>query len=476
MIRLPSYISRNQYGIYHFRIAIPRSLRPYFQKREIKRSLGTSDRREAIRFSRLMAIQVNNLFLKANNGDMSNKHGHPMHLTLKGIKKNPDGSIEIAEVEMDPDKKEDEAQLFQNAIDSLSPPVPKAPTIKPPPIQTIVLDALLEEYVAEKVREESWTPKTQLESEGAFNLLVQIIGNVSVNTIGFEQARDYQNVLKKLPPNLKKSPLYRSKSIEEIIALKPSKLMEINTINKHVSRVSAFFGWAKKRGYVNDNYFSGLTLKNKKQPHEERNVFSNQDLSLIFSTEIFTENKHLHHFYYWLPLIALFTGARIEEICQLHLDDIWEENGIWVFDINEDLEKKLKTSSSKRLIPVHSKLIDLGILKYASSLRSKKKTRLFPELKHQRDGYSQAASKWFGRWREKNGLTEDGKTFHSFRHTVGNTLKQKEIPEKQVAAILGHSGKSMTFDRYGKPFKPSVLQPVIEQLDFDSELASVKKW
>ena len=477
MFRIPSYLRRNQHGIFHFRIAVPISIRSYFGKSEIKRSLRTSNRREAIQLSRLMAFQVNNLFQKARSGEMSDKHGHPMHLILKGVKKSSDGSFEIAEVEMDPDKRENEEMLFKKAIDSLgSPHVSETQKVSPPPIQSIVLEALLEEYVDEKVREGSWTEKTTLETRGAFSLLVKIVGNVSVNTIGFQQARDYQNVLKKLPPNLNKSFLFRSKSIDEIIAQKPAKLMSTNTINKHVNRMSTFFSWAKKRGYVNDNYFTGLTLKTKKQSHEERNVLDDADLDTIFSDTIFTEGKYKHPHYYWLPLIALHTGARIEEICQLHLDDIREENGGWVFDLNEVGERKLKTSSSKRLIPIHSKLIDLGLLIYSGNQRSKGETRLFPELKRQRDGYSQAASKWFGRLREKIGITEEGKTFHSFRHTVGNTLKQKGIPYEKVAAILGHKDESMTFGRYGKTFGVDVLRPVIEELDFSNVLGKVKKW
>ena len=115
-------------------------------------------------------------------------------------------------------------------------------------------------------------------------------------------------------------------------------------------------------------------------------------------------------------------------------------------------------------------------MKYSEKLRAKGNSRLFPELKQERDGYSQSVSKWFGRFRKKVGVREDGKAFHSFRHTVGNTLKQRGIPYERVAAILGHKDESMTFGRYGKAFEVTVLQPVIEDLKFGDVLRGVGKF
>ena len=57
MIRLPSYLQRNQYGIYCFRIAIPKAVQVHFGKREIKRSHKTSVRSEAISSTRVLAGQ-----------------------------------------------------------------------------------------------------------------------------------------------------------------------------------------------------------------------------------------------------------------------------------------------------------------------------------------------------------------------------------------------------------------------------------
>jgi integrase len=114
-------------------------------------------------------------------------------------------------------------------------------------------------------------------------------------------------------------------------------------------------------------------------------------------------------------LLGLYTGARLEELCQLHQEDVRDEEGIWVISINDQGEKKLKTHASKRIIPVHPKLIELGLPDYVTSQQDKGETRLFPELTRGRDGYSTAASKWFSRYRQSIGLFNQSppKDFHS---------------------------------------------------------------
>ncbi|MBR9829949.1 MAG: tyrosine-type recombinase/integrase, partial [Oceanospirillales bacterium] len=97
-------------------------------------------------------------------------------------------------------------------------------------------------------------------------------------------------------------------------------------------------------------------------------------------------------------------------------------------------------------------------------------------IRHQRHGYSATPSKWFGRLREALGFkdAEGKKDFHSFRHTVADHLKQLGVTEGLVAGVLGHQSGGITFNRYGKDFKPEVLQPVIEQLAFGIEIACPK--
>jgi len=333
-----------------------------------------------------------------------------------------------------------------------------------------LLSDVVEEYCDEMKQGGNWQEKTEAEQRSSYALLIRVVRDQPIMLIDHEAARYYKKTLRKLPSNMNKKPMYREKDISEILQMQipATDLLSVSTINTHLSSSSSLFTWAEKHGHTNTNPFRGLKMKEKKLPHEKREVFTESDLQSLFGSPVYVNGKRKHPYYYWLPLIALYSGARIEEICQLRLTDIHEEAGGWVFDINDETEndKKLKTLSSKRLIPIHSKLIDAGILDYCTKLKQKKETRLFPELKHQRDGYSQSASKWFGRYRITNGVPHKRKNFHSFRHTVANHLKQKNVTKEQIAAILGHKDESVTTGLYGKAYTSDVLRPVIEMLDY----------
>ena len=134
-----------------------------------------------------------------------------------------------------------------------------------------------------------------------------------------------------------------------------------------------------------------------------------------------------------------------------------------MFDINAKDEKRLKTLSSERLVPIHPRLVEIGLLDHVEMLRGRGEKRLFPELDQRRDGFGQTASKWFARYRERLGIKSP---FHSFRHTVVDELHQLGADHKKIAALVGHADESMTGGRYSKPFRPDVLYPVVCLLNF----------
>ena len=111
--------------------------------------------------------------------------------------------------------------------------------------------------------------------------------------------------------------------------------------------------------HVNENPFSGLAIRRTKLPHQQRERFTLEELQRLF------DPVHLHRdmrksYQWWLPWLGLFTGARLEELCQLHFDDIHQVDGAWCIDINAKGEKKLKTLSSERLVPIHLSLRVVG--------------------------------------------------------------------------------------------------------------------
>lgn len=368
----------------------------------------------------------------------------------------------------------DEARSFQPGQPA-PPALPLAPltastsgdhTHAPP------ISGVLETFCQEMVAGGNWTPKTETEYRAAYRMLISIINDRPIDLVDYPAAQHFKATLMKLPSNMNKKPLYRDKPIKDVLAMQIPKddLLSISKVNAYLMRASALFNWAVRNGYVKQNPFSQQKIKEKVAGHEKRDPFTTSDLKALFSSPDYQMGKHKHPYYYWLPLLGLFTGARIDELCQLHLDDIYQVEGHWVIDINCKGEKKLKNKASARVIPIHSRLIALGFLDYVSSLQKKEQPRLFPELKKRRDGYSQDASKWFARYRVRCGVTGERKTFHSFRHTVIDHLKQTDIVKEKIAAIAGHKDQSVTMGVYGKPYGPVALAAVIEALDFSIEV------
>ena len=85
---------------------------------------------------------------------------------------------------------------------------------------------------------------------------------------------------------------------------------------------------------------------------------------------------------YWITLLSAYSGARLNEVCQLKVSDISKTDGIWTMSINDDSEdKSIKTKSGNRVIPLHPKLLNLGFLNYFNQIKNQNKEKLFPQLK-----------------------------------------------------------------------------------------------
>jgi integrase len=175
--------------------------------------------------------------------------------------------------------------------------------------------------------------------------------------------------------------------------------------------------------------------------------FSDEDLSLIFNPTNYLARAKPDD--YWLPLLGLFTGGRISELCQLKPHNIRQIEGIWSIDINEDdKDQSVKTEAGIRLIPIHPKLIELGFLDYVEDAKAYGGT-IFPFLNLDAfNNYSKAPSRRFGEYLHKLTITDDRKVFHSFRFTANNRLKENGVGEESRCQFVGHEHDTVNSERY----------------------------
>ncbi len=142
-----------------------------------------------------------------------------------------------------------------------------------------------------------------------------------------------------------------------------------------------------------------------------------------------------------------------------------------MIDVNSSEGNQLKNQNSQRLIPIHSELLAIGLVDHGEKTNASGHERLWPEFRRCKHGsYSASYSKWFGQYKNLIGLTDSKKTFHSFRHTFIDQLKQIDVPDGKIQELVGHANHSITTGRYGKPYRPTTLKEIIEALDYGLDL------
>ena len=114
----------------------------------------------------------------------------------------------------------------------------------------------------------------------------------------------------------------------------------------------------------------------------------------------------------------------------MDVDDIVTEKEIPCISINANApDKSVKNTSSKRIIPIHPKLIDMGFLSYVDYQLKNKHKKLFSELTRTKQNvYARVIQGWFGRYLDTVGIRDKQKVFHSFRHTFETKAVEIKIP------------------------------------------------
>jgi integrase len=237
------------------------------------------------------------------------------------------------------------------------------------------------------------------------------------------------------------------------------------------------FGW--RNDHIQTNPFDRVSLERpRKARAARRQDWTLDELRTWFSSPIYTEGYRPKYgeAAFWIPILALFHGARAGELCQMDRADIKCDGVprmmIRPSDEDEDEDaKSVKTDESERIIPIHRRVIELGFLDYFNSLDG---TKLFPRVKPDSRGrWSGRFSNWFGEYRRKLGITERWTDFHALRGTWKTAARGVKIDPRVHDAITGHSG-SVADKHYGS-YPDSVLKEAIDKVDFDVAIPIWKK-
>lgn len=338
----------------------------------------------------------------------------------------------------------------------LAAPATPVPSV-PPPAPSQTLSSYFEDFVKQAIDEGVWKKGTEKQNRNSLNLMVRIIGDKPAGTIGRADATALRRTLEKLPNSLGKSPKHKQMTIQQIVDQKDSDepTMSVSALDRHWRTMVAFVRWLNRQDDVPfvdiDRVFGDFRWAKHVPQEQERLSWDPDSLAGLFSSPIWTGfqphpgKRYWRHKsgqvvikdeYWWLPLLAVYHGARLEELCRLTGNDVSELGGIHVMRIRGP---HLKNKASERDVPIHSAIIKLGFLELAQRAGD---GLLFPRMiaggPDDKLGYDY--SQHFSEYRKKVGVYKERMDFHSFRHLVTTRLLRTE-KVLMVDEITGHDSK-----------------------------------
>lgn len=233
--------------------------------------------------------------------------------------------------------------------------------------------------------------------------------------------------------------------------------------NAKLSCLRTLLGYAVENALLDVNPADRINVLDKDKDRRKRKEFDLASLHRLFSSPVYVADERPRQgrgeAAYWLPLIGLYTGARLEEIAQLRPKDVRQERYIdgedeeqtaWIICIVQEDDLSTKNAISERRVPVHQELERLGFIRFAEKAQAAGSKLLFPDLRPNK--YGKLGAKW-GEWwsryrRETCGITDRRIVFHSFRHTFKSCSRHVGMIEGVQRQIMGHSPGD-TADEYG---------------------------
>ncbi|MEG3124878.1 site-specific integrase [Sphingomonas sp. GB1N7] len=506
-----SYLHRAPNGVYYFRMGIPADLRPFMAgKREIKRSLGLKEREAAKSLIPDMTKTAYGL-LKQAERDRAAATSAPSPMPPKSPRqidrerdwweREQEQAAFVAEELFAADM---EAEKLAPVMDALA--EGREPDAAPADIARAARLQILDERenaeLDRKALLASVVKRYGKNSRASENQNQAVECSDDADTENGEGIYLDTDILNGWAAERKPSPrgkdaywrdakLFNSmmgrKSVElitksDVMAYKRKLIADparsqVN-VRDRLAYLRTLLEWAAQEDIVPVNVARDVKMAVSERG-EKRKDFSTDDLNALFAGPVHATGYRPKGGYdeavYWLPLIALFMGARREELGQLRVQDIKpvayvddddQRKEVWCIDITDTpdddvLPNQIKNEASNRLVPLHPKLIELGFIDYVTKLPDQA-GRAFPGLKPVGIGkkLTDKVGQWFSRYKQECGIEDKAKVFHSFRHTWKTHAVDAGIPERVCRQFQGHEGKDAA-DKYGAAPSMRVLVAAI---------------
>jgi integrase len=363
----------------------------------------------------------------------------------------------------------------QKAPSPVPVPTPEPATASEPPAAPPKpkLSELVEPYFARRETLDRTTHQVMNQESGTITRFKEICGDRPVDAYSRGDISTFLDTLRRLPTTYGKSPKDKDRSLADIIEeadVKGAERLTDKTVKRHLSALSQFFQYAVDLGHLANSAKGDLVENHRfrldRGARDQRDAWTSGDLVALFGSPVWTGchpvrrsepgPEIVRDARFWLPLLALFHGARLEEFADLYRRDIGQDNGTWFVRITEAGGRRLKTANAERVVPLHPEIIRMGFLDYVEAKAPKPDDPLFPDLEPQGKDRRRGPriTRWFVEYRKAINVYREGIGMHAFRHTVSTRLRDGITDYQQdrhIDFILGHArGGSEGRERYDK--------------------------
>lgn len=526
-MRYPSYLSVSRHGVFYVRLVTPKAVRainPQLPK-EIRKSLQTRCPREAVVRSRAMALDFRILISEVSKAMGNNNDNYDSKLI---VDRHLNGSYSLR---IEPSDTVEKVREYIKMLKELGTIPPDATALDIAGHEQVTeaefretklkvmdirpggawLSDVIEAFANEKLQEKQWEmntwtrtyqpllrdfreiissqQRTVTDKDGVSSQIWDIQSMIIDET----HIETYCKAMWVFPKN------YGSiKGIGNAKQALKAGLPPQSRANafKKIRMLKTFLMWAYKKKKLSQELDELLPIEKLDKKRDTRKdgyqPWTPDELKIIFERDTYP----IEGWKYWTPIIGLFTGARVNEIAQLRISDfIKTENGIDCIaitdledepdddepidaDASEKPVKTVKNASSRRWVPVHPRLKEIGLLSFVADLKGKGEVRLFPDLPYVEESrYGRKVSRYFGESTKRLEIyVKHKKVFHSFRSTLNGALMKVGTPQELREYILGHMNDSTNVASYGKQLED---RPYTEMLGFLSKVqfdVQIRKW
>jgi len=367
-----------------------------------------------------------------------------------------------------------------------TPPAPAAPQKaqkEPPQAHGLTLSEVVAEFLKRPRQHREMADVYQ----SVMPVFLEVVGDKPVSALLQKDIEDFFLLLCKLPPRWDLEKARRGAGLRELAAMEWPKCLAPKTVKARYMATIRKFLSESVRIYRDQGFPTHLTIEGieysgtRKDRERQQRAMTTEELVRLFNgpeyQDFAADPAQAHR--YWLPLLGLFTGARINELCQLNpQQDIREEDGIAFIDITDEGEgdsaivRTVKTESSRRRVPLHSELLRLGFLRYVERVKAAGHKLLFPGFPPKGDKASGTAKVWFRKLLASTGLRDTTHRaalvgFHCFRSNFLNrAMNQGEL---LAHWLTGHTDGqvSQVVRGYRGTLELKKKQEILERITFD---------